>query len=124
MLEWAWFVVLTIVGVGLSVFSVARSRENPEQYLGGMEYVLASVSALLLSLNISSEVTVAPLFRWFCEALPQHATDINQFSAALLTCMVSLGYILCVPLLAVWVDFQLVDKRRLATQLFQPSQKR
>lgn len=99
-LELAWFVTLTILGVLCFVLFVFFEGED-EKDMNDMGWFFGGIGALVLALVISSNSTVTRLFNWCLRVLPEQGTEIHQATAVVLTGAACLAFVVG-PALAGW----------------------
>lgn len=96
LLEWIWASVFLIAGMATIVRGVYLEHRDSSHT--GADYMRGALVVFLLMFSALSvyETCLLPLRAWFSRALPDHGTDIHDFTSFALTVGVVVIYVMAV----------------------------
>lgn len=81
-----WSGALIALGVACSIKAhSAHMANDSDTRFASAEWQLGAHSALLIALYLAADATVLPAYRWLVANLPEPATQLNDFTAIVLT---------------------------------------
>lgn len=111
MLEWTWFSLLTLAGIGSALKAVAIERDSATDHDDAreMQFQIGAICLLILALVAGSDATVMPVYRWLVSVLPEHGSAINKVTAAAVTGAACLVFLVVIPLATTMAEYRRRD---------------